>query len=375
MRYIISLIITVSFFGCGPKKEPQSVQQEKEADVVLLTEEQAMNAGIQTAMVRKRSINSELKVNGQVDVPPQNIVSVSFAMGGYLKHTRLMPGMHIRKGEVIATMEDPALIQLQQDYLVAVSALTYLEKDFERQKLLNENKVNADKVYQRAASEYHSQQVLVRGYAEKLRLIRLNPEKLSAGSITRSVPIYSPIDGFVSKVNVNIGKYVNPADVLFELINPDDMHAALTVFEKDISKVKAGQQVVVSFVDDPGREYESEVILVTKSVDNDRSALVHCHFRQQPKQLLPGMFLNARIRISDASVLAVPGDAVVRYGGSEYVLVEEGKNKFRLTEISGGIKSDTLVAINSDALNLEGRTIIVKNPYPVLSALKNTADE
>ena len=375
MRYIISLIITVSFFGCGPKNEPQSVQQEKEADVVLLTEEQAMNAGIQTAIVRKRSINSELKVNGQVDVPPQNIVSVSFAMGGYLKHTRLMPGMHIRKGEVIATMEDPALIQLQQDYLVAVSTLNYLEKDFERQKLLNENKVNADKVYQRAASEYHSQQVLVRGYAEKLRLIRLNPEKLSAGSITRSVPIYSPIDGFVSKVNVNIGKYVNPADVLFELINPDDMHAALTVFEKDISKVKTGQQVVVSFVDEPGKEYESEVILVTKSVDNDRSALVHCHFRQQPKQLLPGMFLNARIRISDASVLAVPGEAVVRYGSSEYVLVEEGKNKFRLTEVSGGIKSDTLVEINSDALSLEGRAIIVKNPYPVLSALKNTADE
>ena len=375
MRYIISLIITVSFFGCGPKNEPQSVQQEKEADVVLLTEEQAMNAGIQTAIVKKRTINSELKVNGQVDVPPQNIVSVSFAMGGYLKHTRLMPGMHIRKGEVIATMEDPALIQLQQDYLVAVSTLNYLEKDFERQKLLNENKVNADKVYQRAASEYHSQQVLVRGYAEKLRLIRLNPEKLSAGSITRSVPIYSPIDGFVSKVNVNIGKYVNPADVLFELINPDDMHAALTVFEKDISKVKTGQQVVVSFVDEPGKEYESEVILVTKSVDNDRSALVHCHFRQQPKQLLPGMFLNARIRISDASVLAVPGEAVVRYGSSEYVLIEEGKNKFRLTEVSGGIKSDTLVEINSDALSLEGRAIIVKNPYPVLSALKNTADE
>ena len=339
MRYIISLIITVSFFGCGPKNEPQSVQQEKEADVVLLTEEQAMNAGIQTAIVRKRSINSELKVNGQVDVPPQNIVSVSFAMGGSLKHTRLMPGMHIRKGEVIATMEDPALIQLQQDYLVAVSTLNYIEKDFERQKLLNENKVNADKVYQRATSEYHSQQVLVRGYAEKLRLIRLNPENLNAGSITRSVPIYSPIDGFVSKVNVNIGKYVNPADVLFELINPDDMHAALTVFEKDISKVKTGQQVVVSFVDEPGKEYESEVILVTKSVDNDRSALVHCHFRQQPKQLLPGMFLNARIRISDASVLAVPGEAVVRYGSSEYVLIEEGKNKFRLTEVSEVLKA------------------------------------
>jgi len=113
--------------------------------------------------------------------------------------------------------------------------------------------------------------------------------------------------------------------VLFELINPDDMHAALTVFEKDISKVKAGQKVFVSFANEAGVEYECEIILVTKNVDADRSALVHSHFEKQPRHLLPGMFLNAKIKVSNLEVLAIPDEAVVHYKSGQYVLAGEGK--------------------------------------------------
>ncbi len=376
MRYIISLATTLLLLACGSTKQPEAAVQEKETtNVVVLTDEQIKNAGIETGVVEKKLLNSELKVNGLVDVPPQNIVSVSFAMGGYLKNTKLLPGMHVNKGEVIATMEDPALVQLQQDYLVAAAKLQYLQKDFERQKLLNENSVNSNKIYQQAETDFTMQKVLVKGYAEKLRLIRINPDKLDENSISRTVAVYSPIDGFVSKVNVNIGKYVNPSDVLFELINPDDMHAALTVFEKDIAKVKAGQKVLVSFVDEPTVNYECEIILVTKNVDGDRSALVHCHFEKQPKQLIPGMFLNARIKVSNMEVLAVPDEAVVRYGNGQYVLAAEGKNNFRLVEVETGVKDGNMREVSAKEMELSGQTIIMKNPYPVLSALKNTADE
>lgn len=345
------------------------------SDIITLTDEQLRSAGIQTGVIGKRTLNSELKVNGLVDVPPQNIVSISFPLGGYLKTTKLLPGMHVRRGEVIAIMEDQALVQLQQDYLMAVAKLNYLEKDFDRQKMLHENKVNADKVYQQAQADYVSQKVLVKGFSEKLRLININPGKLDENSISRSVPVYSPINGFVSKVNINIGKYVNPSDILFDLINPDDMHAALTVFEKDIAKVKAKQKVLVSFVDEPNVEYECEVFLVTKNVDDNRSALIHCHFEKQPERLLPGMFLNARIKVSNAEVLAVPEEAVVRFGNNQYVLTSDGNNKFSLVKVETGVKDGSMIEVFSKETELLGKSIIIKNPYPVLSALKNTAGE
>lgn len=374
MRYIIILIILGLTSSCGSEKTPEEKAAALPENTVALTPEQITNAGIETGLVQKRPLNSELKVNGLVDVPPQNIVSVSFPLGGYLKNTKLLPGAHVNRGEVIAIMEDPALIQLQQDYLVARAKLQYSEKEFERQKMLNENKVNADKIYQQAQADFTAQKVLVKGYDEKLRLIGINPANLNEQTISRSVPVYSPINGFVSKVNVNIGKYVNPSDVLFELINPDDIHAALTVFEKDLGKIKPKQKVMVTFVDDPATEYECEVLLVTKNVDDNRSALVHCHFEKQPKQLLPGMFLNASIRVNEAEVTAVPEEAVVRYGDGQFVLEETGKGMFQLQAVETGIKDHGWVEITGKN-ELAGKKIIVKNPYPVMAKLKNTSEE
>mgnify|MGYP001228282806 CR=1 FL=1 len=375
MRYNFLLLAIIVLSACGAKKQSVAKEPEKEADVVTLTDEQIRNAGVETGLVEKRTLNSELTVNGQVDVPPKGLVSVSFALGGYLKHTRLMPGMHVRKGEVIGIMEDPALVQLQQDYLIAVSKLEYLQKDFERQKILNQNKVNADKVYQRVQSEFQEQKVLVKGYSEKLRLIHIDPSRLNENTITRTVPVYSPIDGYVSRVNVNIGKYVSPTDVLFELINPDDLHAALTVFEKDISKIRVGQTVTISFVEKPDEKHDAEVILITKNVDNDRSALVHCHFKKKPGQVLPGMFLVGKIKVDEIPVLAVPEEAVVRYGSGEFVLSVEGRNKYRLSPVQTGVRNASWVELSSGSENLEGREVIVKNPFPVLSALKNSGEE
>ena len=373
MRNIIVLLILASLVSCGSEKKPEEVKDPIPEDSVTLTAEQAANAGVETAMVGKRTMNSELKVNGLVDVPPQNIVSVSFPLGGYLKNTQLLPGVHVNRGEVIATMEDPALIQLQQDYLIAKARLGYIEKEFERQRMLNENKVNAEKVYQQAEADYVAQKVLVKGYDEKLRLIGINPALLNDQNISRSVPVHSPINGFVSRVNVNIGKYVNPSDVLFELINPDDIHAALTVFEKDLSKVRPKQKVMVTFVDDPGTSYECEVLLVTKNVDDNRSALVHCHFEKQPKQLLPGMFLTAGIRISEAELTAVPEEAVVRFGNDQFVLEETGSGVFQLLAVETGVRDSGWVEVSGK--NLEGKKIIIKNPYPVMAKLKNRAEE
>lgn len=375
-RFIIFILSLFFMTACSSKKAAAPAEKEiATADQVQLTDVQLKNAGIETGQPVRQPMNSILKVNGHVDVPPQNIVSVSFPMGGYLRSTKLLPGMHISRGEVIAVIEDQSLIQLQQDYLVTKARLQYLSQDYERQKMLNENKVNADKSFQQAESEFQSQKVLLKGYAEKLQLIGINPAGLTENSISRSVSVHSPINGFVSKVNINIGKYVTATDVLFELINPDDMHAALTVFEKDLNKVNPGQKVKVSFVDDPSTTYDCEVILVTRNVDDNRGALVHCHFETQPKNLLPGMFLNATININNASVLTVPEEAVVRFDNKLFVFTKTGKNEFRMLEVETGVKENGRIEVSSKMEGFEQQELVTKNAYAVLSKMKNTAEE
>jgi cobalt-zinc-cadmium efflux system membrane fusion protein len=283
--------------------------------------------------------------------------------------------MHVNKGEVIAAIEDQALVQLQQDYLVTAARLVYQQQEFERQKLLNENKVNADKIYQQSQAEYAAQKVMLKGYAEKLKLIGIDPSRLNENNISRSVAVHSPINGFVSKVNVNIGKYVTGTDVLFELINPDDLHAALTIFEKDIPKVMIGQKVNVSFVDDTATVYPCEVILVTQNVDESRSALVHCHFEKKPQKLLPGMFLNAVIETRTSNVVTLPEEAIVRFGNKQYVFEVTGKNNFKMVEVQTGISENNYTEIIDPPGDFQSRIFVIKNAYAVLSKMKNTAEE
>jgi cobalt-zinc-cadmium efflux system membrane fusion protein len=371
--YIAVLLLSAS---CSSSTE-KPVEAEKAADenAVTLTDAQIKNAGIEIGAIQLQNLNAIIKVNGVVDVPPQNIVSVSFPLGGYLKNTTLLPGMHVNKGQVIGIIEDQGLVQLQQDYLMAQARLYYLQQEYDRQKELSEQQVSAAKTFQQVQADFAAQKVMVKGLAEKLRLININPGGLNENTISRSIPLYSPINGFVSKVNVNIGKFVNATDVLFELINPDDIHAALTIFEKDMAKVPVGQLVKVSFVDEPGREYDCEVILVTRNVDANRSGIIHCHFKTRPKNLLPGMFLNASIHIENVPSLTVPEEAVVRYGNQQYILQVTGKNRFQLVAVETGIRENERIAVSATSTELSGMQVVTKNAYAVLGKMKNAAEE
>ena len=239
-------ISCLSFFivSCASKNEaPLSTDSLSVENSVTLTPEQFKNAGIAIGKIEQKSISRILKVNGRIDVPPQNMISVSVPMGGYLRYTKLLPGMHVNKGEVIAIMEDQQYIQLQQDFLLAKARLNFTASEYQRQKELNLSKATSDKVFQQTESDYTTEKINVKSLSERLKLIGINPDQLDENSISKSINIYSPIAGYVSHVNVNIGKYTQPSEVLFELINPEDIHLALTLFEKDLAKISIGQKV------------------------------------------------------------------------------------------------------------------------------------
>jgi cobalt-zinc-cadmium efflux system membrane fusion protein len=371
---ILALALLAACSG-GQQQPSQPTTEKKESNSITLTREQVAAAGIVTAPLEQKRMSASVTVNGVVDVPPQNLISVSFPMGGYLRHTRLLPGLPVRKGDVIAEMEDPSIVQLQQDYLVSSARLEYLDRELARQKTLNAEKVSADKALEQIASEHLSQQVMRNAYAERLRMIGLQPETLRPDAITRMVRLRSPINGFVSKVNVNTGKYVQPQDVLFELINPDDIHAALSIFEKDLARVAVGQKVSISFVDEPDTRYDGEIILLNHNVDEDRMAIAHCHFHSKPAKLLPGMFLNARIHVKESMVSAVPEQALVRYEGKEYVFAETAASTYALIPVRTGAKADGMVELTEGTLEVAGRKVVTVNAYSLLGAMKNTVEE
>lgn len=378
MKNSIVIFFTLLLFAsCGSdKKQEKETSQVVIENSVTLSEAQVKNAKIETGKLEKRNISSVLKLNGKIDVPPQNMVSVSMPLGGFLRSTTLLPGMHVKKGEVIATMEDQQYIQLQQEYLTAKAKLLFTENEYNRQKELNLSKASSDKVFQQTEMDYKNQKITVSALAEKLRLININPESLTESNLSRSVNIYSSIDGFVSKVNVNIGKYVNPSDILFELINPTDIHLNLKVFEKDLDKLSIGQKLVTFNNNEPDKKYPCEIILISQDLSSDRSAEVHCHFEDYDKTLLPGMYMNAEVEIKISNATSINEDAIVSHDGKDFVFLSKPNNRFELLEIKKGASENNYSEINSiNGKDISGSTLVTKGAYSLLMQLKNKSEE
>ena len=371
---IINIALLLTSCGNDNKQSDAENEQPTQENTLTLTDEQYKNAAIETAKIFTSNISSVLRLNGKIDVPPQSLVSVSVPLGGYLKSTKLLPGMHIRKGDPLAVMEDIQYIQLQQDYLTTKAQLSLTESEYNRQKELNQSKATSDKVFEQARTNYQTQLVLLKSLEEKLKLIGLNPQRISTGTISKSINIYSPISGFVSEVNVNIGKYVNPSDILFELVNPNDIHLKLTVFEKDINKLDVGQKLLAYSNNHPQTKYPLEVILISKNISGQNAAEVHCQFEQYDKNLLPGMFMNAEIEVSTHNANVLPEEAIVRFENKHYVFVEKGKQTFEMKEVqTGNAENDLVEIINAEQFDNEN--IVVKNAYTLLMALKNESEE
>jgi len=374
MKYTF-IILSLFIVSCSQPKKQEATVQKDNGNTVVLTDQQYKNAGLEIGHAEKKTITNIIKVTGKIDVPPQNMVSVSFPLGGYLKSTKLLPGMHVSKGEVIAIMEDPQYIQLQQDYLTAKARQDYLEKEYLRQKDLNKTKATSDKVYQQAEADYRSNKILISSLQQKLLLIGINPSRLDENNISRTVNVFSPIDGFVSQVDVNIGKYVTPSDVLFELVNPTDIHLALTIFEKDLDKLYIGQKLVAYSNANPDKKYPCEIILIGKDVSAERSVQVHCHFEQYDHTLVPGMYMNAEIETKSDDAIALPEDAIVNYENKHYIFVPAGDKRFEMKEVTTGATENGYVAVTANGIDLTNANVVKKNAYTLLMKLKNTANE
>lgn len=378
-RYLIICLGLVLLASCETDKKAEDTKAKTLADsvgneqLVSFNPEQLQSVGIEVGSPKLENVSGTLSLQGRIDVPPQSTISLSFPLGGYLKSTKMLPGMHVRKGQVLAELEDMQFIQLQQDYLTAREKFSLAESEFARQRDLNASKASSDKIYQQARSEMETQRILMSALAQKLEVIGINPEKLKADNISKSVSVVSPINGFVSRVNVNVGKYTSPTDMLFELVDPRDIHLALSVFEKDLSSLSIGQQVIAYTNGDPDKKFRAEIVLISKTLDQDRVAEVHCHFEKYNASLVPGMFMNGEVLTNKNKAMTVPEEAVVRWENKFYVFTDKGAGKFEMVQVKPGMISAGKQQIEATQIN-ENTRLVTKNAYALLMKIKNTEE-
>ena len=375
---IICLLLVAATMLPSCSSSPEKVTEEKETETSMnseyqLTANQFQSSGMQVGKMEERSFHEVVKAIGMFDVPPENRASVTSYFGGTVKKIELLPGEQVKKGQVLFVLENPDYVQMQQDYLEAKGQLKYLKSDYERQKSLNEDKVTSEKNYLKAESDYTVTKVKVESLNRKLRLMNINPNTLTMDNIRTTINIYSPINGYITEVNISRGTFLNPSLTAITIVDTDHIHLELNIFEKDISKVKIGQPIRFSIQEDNKREYKASVYLVNKSVNTENRKIgIHGHLSDENESTLfnPGMYVEADIYAASESMMSLPQEALVDVDGQMYVLVLEsesdGKYQFVKKEVKTGKSNDGYTEILNTQDFQDSTEFLVKGAFNLI---------
>jgi cobalt-zinc-cadmium efflux system membrane fusion protein len=389
-RYIIYAFLAFLFLAegvlsCSRGKKPGSIIAENEVipeDIVEMRDDQIRLAEIDTGKIEMRKLNGHLKVNGIVTVAPQNQATICAPMGGFVKSTTLIPGNVVSRGQTLAVIENQEFVDIQQSYLEAKSRLVFAEAEYNRHTDLYKQNVYSEQNLQQVTAEYKSLKAQVTALEQKLGILGINPAGLNEDNISRSINLVAPISGFVKSVNVNVGKYVTAFDIMFEIINNDNLLLELTLFEKDANRAVRGGHIKF-YINNEEEQHDAVIIQTGKSVNVDKTYKVYATVTGKCENVLPGMYVNAIIETSSAVVSAMPDEAVVSFDDKDYIFVfernkEEGGKPFteyRIIEVHKGISEGGYThIILPDNFDPKKATVVIKGAYNLLAAKKNAGE-
>lgn len=387
---IILFIVSLFLFSlCNSKKEESASGPSKRATaadttksgqelkVIELSEEQFSTAGIELGGFDRKNLKSVVKANGYLEVPPQKRAFVSTFIGGVVTSVNVIQGKYVKKGQTLAVLEHPDFTRIQEEYLKAKDNMIFLEKEYERQKELYNENVSAGKVFQQAEANYKSERSRLASLKDQLDKLNISVTNLNNGIIASSVSIKSPIDGFITEINVNIGSFAQPAIRLFEVVDNSHLHVELNVYEKDWYKVKSGQKVLFSLPTGGGKNIEGYVFSVGKTINAQTRALpVHTEISGNT-DLVPGIYVQGLIDVGANEVNALSEDAVMRMGENEYIFVlseekktEKGKTYiFNMEEVKTGVSDLGYIEVEP-MQSLNKKNIVKKGAYYLFAKMK-----
>lgn len=375
----------ILLFSCNNDKTPENKEDSEQNAVANLTtvslnKEQIKTIGLQYGPIEKKDLSTTVKVNGILNVPNQNKATVTSLFPGTIRSLNIQPGNMVRKGQVLAVIVNPELVQLQQQYLSVNTKLNLAELEYERQKTLVEGNAGARKYLQQAETELKNLQAEKAGLEKQLSTLGISPAKISMGNIISSLPVTSPIDGTVSKVNAQIGTFVDASAAIAEVVNNSQLHLDLFIYEKDLPKVKDGQTIHFTLTNNPGKEYDATIYSIGTSFEDESKAIVaHAMVKGDKAGLIDGMNVTAVISIGTALSDAIPDEAIVSNLGKDYIFIYTGEKGdeifYKRIEVIKGPTDLGYSEVKSLEKFPEDARVVVKGAYFLLAKMINTDEE
>ena len=346
--FILSaIVLTFALSNCkntakpeGEVKEETKPETESTVKEVELNEAQFKNSDIVLGTYELKNLSEVINTNGYTKLPPQNQADVSVFIGGIVKTINVIEGQFVKKGQSLATIQSLMFNnlrlekeKLQAELQTAKVNKDYLELEYDRQKELTDENVNAKKVFQKVSSDLDLEKKKIETFQRQI-FIMGQTLQMGGSSKTPILSIPAPISGYITTVNIKIGSNAEVGTPLFSIVDNSKMHVDLLVYEKDLNKVKIGQKVRFILTNQNNVEIKGNIFSIGKSFANEsKSVAVHADIVNEKQTLISGMYVNALIDVGATTVQALSTDAIVKADGREFMFVlEEGYEKKKRNE-------------------------------------------
>ena len=376
MRTLTGILFCLFLAGCHqtPVTEEKSEEGTPDSGLVVLNEEQIEIGKITLGKLTREVLSKDIKAKGKLILRWQKNAFVGTMIGGTVESILVNVGDRVSKGKLLASITSPEIIEVQQKYISTRSLWEFQKSEFERQELLNKEKINADKKLQEARKDLTDLEARFQSLSMQMEMFNIPLEALNEGSIQPVAGIVSPISGTVEEMEITIGQYVEPNKSMFQIIDKDNLLLEIRVFEKDVPFISIGQRVTFTLANLGPEVYEAAVISIGKMVEQDaRTVKVIASFTNTSQHILPGMFVSAEIHTDEQEVDALPEESVVGEGTDDtYIYYTCSKETdslvmFRRMEVTTGFSEGGYIQIFlSEPMPADAR-VVVKGSYFVKS--------
>ncbi len=369
MKRLLPLLFL--FAACGSAPE----EQKKEAAVqtqVQLSADQLAQLSVTTESPQQLAINRTIQGTAKVEVNANERIQVTSPFGGFVVSSNVIPGQQIKVGQVLGVIENPDYIVLQQDYLLAKNEYELLQKNAKRQEELAVSHATSEKNFEEVKSAEQSALIRMMGLKEKLNLLGIRADKLTANNISSKVNVVAKNNGVVSAVNASVGSYIAADAVWMSYVGTENPIAKIIIFEKDLPYLSVGQPVLLTDLMNASTTLSTTIQFIQPTVDGNGKIEVICSLTG--KSAVPGSVWNADITTPNSTGWIIPKEAVIQFEKENYVFLDNGNGLFEMTPVNLGYTNSTQAELlSADAL--KDSKIVVKGAYNIFMQLKNSSEE
>lgn len=390
-RFILVAALTVitfvgfSFLSQSKAETSESENQEEEIDFqnIPLSEKQVKAVDLKMGEAQEREMDAMLHVNGSLVLRAQDMGNVSSLMGGIVKNVYVKEGQMVSRGQVVATIENTDVVTLQREYYTAYKESEMARLELDRQKTLASAGAGIKKTLQMSEKNYKVAQANLLGTGRQLQQMGISTKEVAKGKFTTVFPLRAPISGTVSDMQASLGSYADMQTPLMKIRNNHAVECDLNVFEKDIAKVKVGDQVLVSLTNQPGVNVSGRVYGMNQYLNKGtKSVAVHVKLdAKRGAKLFEGMYVSGQIATGRQLCMTLPDKAIVSADGKQYVFAlnqqhsKGGTYSFSRYEVTTGVSNNGYTEVALCKHLKKGQKIVTDNAFYLASLTGDHGEE